>query len=76
MRGFFHPTTGYSLAYTMHCAEALANSLENEKASGLAEAARRALLRCRRDLSKSTSFLCGLNRMLFLAAVPQQRWRY
>jgi lycopene beta-cyclase len=67
--GLFHPTTGYSFPYAVRTAEVLAAS--DMSAGGVYR-------RLRDESSRawaSGAFFRGLNRMLFLAAPPTQRYR-
>lgn len=66
--GFFHPTTGYSLARAAEIAEALVAEPRLDTAS-IAESLRR---RSMTDW-RSDAFYRALNRMLFHAAAPAQR---
>lgn len=68
--GLFHPTTGYSLPEAVRLAELVAG-LPDLSAGPLFEAVKaHALQRWR-----AQAFFRLLNRMLFRAAVPTQRWR-
>ncbi len=68
--GLFHATTGYSFASAVRLAEAVA-ALPDVSAAPLFDAIRsHALAQWKRQ-----GFFRLLNRMLFLAATPQQRWR-
>jgi lycopene beta-cyclase len=68
--GFFHPTTGYSLP------DAARNALLLARQSDLTAPALHALFRSRAAaLWKERSFYPLLNRMLFRAAEPEQRYR-
>lgn len=68
--GFFHPTTGYSLADALENAVLLASQRELEAA------AVNALLRGRAErIWRERKFFQLLNRMLFRAAEPVQRYR-
>lgn len=66
----FHPTTGYSLPDAVALADALAAfaPLETRAVADFIEQRSRRLWRER-------AFFRMLNRMLFLAAAPEQRWR-
>lgn len=66
----FHPTTGYSLPEAAQLADAIA------EAPGLTSAAVDALVRARsRARWKDGGYFRLLNRMMFLAGEPEQRWR-
>ena len=68
--GFFHPTTGYSLP------DAVANAILISEQSDFSAAAVGALLRNRAErLWKERRFFQLLNRMLFRAAEPDERYR-
>ncbi|MGQ4879332.1 lycopene beta-cyclase CrtY [Billgrantia sp. LNSP4103-1] len=68
--GLFHPTTGYSLPHAVRLAERIAR-LDDLSAPALFDAIRReALGEWRRQ-----GYFRLLNRMLFLAGRPEQRWR-
>lgn len=66
----FHPTTGYSLPDAVALADQLVGvaDLETRSVSGFVEQ-----YSCR--LWQERSFFRMLNRFMFLAAVPDQRWR-
>lgn len=68
--GLFHPVTGYSLPEAVRLADLLAVTpdLSAEALHGLLQA-------YRRDLWRRQRFFRLLNRMLFLAGRPQDRWR-
>jgi lycopene beta-cyclase len=68
--GLFHPTTGYSLPHAVRLAERIA-ALPDLAAPLLFDAIRDEALREWR----SQRFFRLLNRMLFLAGRPEQRWR-
>ena len=66
----FHPVTGYSLPDAARLADEIA------EAPALTSAAVAALVKARSlGAWRRRSFLRALNRMLFLAAAPQERWR-
>jgi len=68
--GFFNYTTGYSFPEAVRCAEAVA-SLPDPDSAGLY-----AMLRARSErLWRRGGFLRALNRMLFLAGEPDERYR-
>lgn len=68
--GFFHPTTGYSLP------DAVANALLLSEQSDLRTHPVRVLLRTRAEqLWRDRGFFQLLNRMLFRAAEPAERYR-
>lgn len=66
----FHPTTGYSLPEAVRLAEHLA-ALPSWSADAVFAAIRAHAL----QRWSAQGFFRGLNRMLFLAASPEQRWR-
>jgi lycopene beta-cyclase len=68
--GLFHPTTGYSLPDAVRTARFVA-SLSDWSAPGLHDA----LHRFARRAWEARSFYRLLNRMLFKAAEPDERWR-
>jgi len=68
--GLFHSTTGYSLPHAVRLAERIAR-LPDLTATALFEAIRVEA----RAAWKSQGFFRLLNRMLFLAGSPDQRWR-
>ena len=74
--GFFHPTSGYSLPFSISCAEQLAAQIfyANNVHSDLFENSLQSVYRSRLALLKSAKFLIRLNRMLFRAATPNKRW--
>ena len=68
--GFFHPTTGYSLP------EAIANAALLAEQDDLSGTALHGLFRARAErLWRANGFYRSLNRMLFHAAPPSQRYR-
>ena len=68
--GFFHPTTGYSLP------DALVNAVLLSSAPGLGQKQVYDLLRSRAEhIWTERTFFQFLNRMLFRAADPEQRYR-
>lgn len=67
--GFFHPTTGYSLPSALRVSEALIELVDEGLAVSDAWRILNAEERPRR------SFYLMLNRMLFFAAKPEERWR-
>jgi lycopene beta-cyclase len=71
MRGaFFHPTTGYSLPEAVRLADEVAGISDLEGASLFELTHRRS-----KDLWRGTGYYRLLNRMLFRAAEPEQRYR-
>lgn len=74
--GFFHPTSGYSLPFSISCAEQLAAQIfyANHVHSDLFEKSLQSVYRSRLALFKSAKFLIRLNRMFFRAAIPNRRW--
>lgn len=66
--GLFHPTTGYSLPDAVRLADHLAESLRVDDVAG--DIRRRA-----RDVWAERGFYRLLNRMLFRAAKPQERYK-
>lgn len=68
--GLFHSTTGYSLPHAVRLAERIAN-LSDFSAPAVFDAIRHEA----RDAWKSQGFFRLLNRMLFLAGSPDNRWR-
>jgi lycopene beta-cyclase len=71
MRGlFFHPTTGYSLPDAMAVADLVAAAPELTSA-----AVRRRLRAHALELWRARGFYRALNRMLFRAAAPEQRYK-
>jgi lycopene beta-cyclase len=74
--GFFHPTSGYSLPFSISCAEQLAAQIFYAKHvhSDLFEKSQQSVYRSRMALFKSAKFLIRLNRMFFRAANPNRRW--
>ena len=68
--GLFHPTTGYSLPHAVRLADRIAS---------LTELSTSALLHAVRDEAqrqwRAQGYFRLLNRMLFLAGPPAQRWR-
>lgn len=68
--GLFHPTTGYSLPHAVRLAERIA-ALPGLDAPALFAAIR---MEARREW-QGQRFFRLLNRMLFLAGRPEQRWR-
>ncbi|MHA6495338.1 lycopene beta-cyclase CrtY [Pseudomonas borbori] len=68
--GLFHPTTGYSLPHAVRLADAIAN-LEDLSALALFATIRQ---EAQRQWQRQGYFRL-LNRMLFLAGRPEQRWR-
>ena len=68
--GLFHPTTGYSFPSAARLAEVIA-ALPDLSAAPLFDAVRAHAL----EEWRAQGFFRLLNRMLFLAATPGQRWR-
>lgn len=68
--GLFHPTTGYSLPCAVRLADRLAETPELN-----AEALNTLLRRHAREQWHQQRFFRLLNRMLFLAGEPENRWR-
>lgn len=66
--GLFHPTTGYSLAHAVRLADLIATQSDLSAASLAAVIERHA-----RHVWRSQAFFRALNRMLFLAARPEER---
>ncbi|MCX7865316.1 MAG: lycopene cyclase family protein, partial [Novosphingobium sp.] len=69
--GFFHPTTGYSFGLALRLADELAKRNGAFDSAALVAWARQRFLRHWRD----TRFFRLLNRMLFYAALPHERYR-
>ncbi len=68
--GLFHPTTGYSLPYAVRLADAIASSAD------LSAAALAALTRRHAEAAwRDGAYFRLLNRMLFRAGLPEQRYR-
>lgn len=67
--GFFHPTTGYSLPYAVANANRICDALKSDLdwALQIGEAGR--------DGARTQKFFILLNRMMFLAAEPESRYR-
>lgn len=68
--GLFHPTTGYSLPHAVRLADRLAQMPSLDAASVLAATRAEA-----ESAWRAHGFYRLLNRMLFLAGRPQDRWR-
>lgn len=68
--GLFHPVTGYSLPEAARLADLLASTQDLS-----ADAMQTVLYRHRHNLWQRQRFFRLLNRMLFQAALPTQRWR-
>ncbi len=68
--GLFHATTGYSLPYAVHVADLVA-SLDRLDSASLAPT----LERLARSVWRRQRFFRLLNRMLFFAAAPEERYR-
>lgn len=68
--GLFHPVTGYSLPEAARLADLLASTQDLS-----ADAMQTVLYRHRHRLWQRQRFFRLLNRMLFQAALPTQRWR-
>ena len=68
--GLFHPTTGYSLPHAVRLADAIA-AMPDLSAPALHAAIRS---HAKREW-RQQGFLRLLNRMLFLAGEPENRWR-
>lgn len=64
--GFFHPTTGYSLPVAVRLAELIAHTKR--------AALRPAFERFRREHQRQFRYFLMLNRLLFDATPPEQRW--
>ena len=75
MRGcYFHWTTGYSFPYAVRIAEIISQEIElNSKAKESDFI--RVLKPIQTELKKQSRYLSLLNRMLFLAAEPAERWK-
>jgi lycopene beta-cyclase len=72
--GLFHPVTGYSLPEAVRLAQWLADWVATAPDLN-AEALQPLLYRYRRTLWQRQRFFRLLNRMLFLAGAPDDRWR-
>ncbi len=68
--GFFHPVTGYSLPDAVKVAALIAQQRDLSH-----RAVHHALERHALSLWRERSFLRALNRMLFLAGRPEERWK-
>ncbi|WP_263263402.1 lycopene beta-cyclase CrtY [Pseudomonas sp. RIT-PI-S] len=68
--GLFHPVTGYSLPEAVRLADLLASTTDLS-----ADALQVLLYRHRLGLWRHQRYFRLLNRMLFLAAAPPQRWK-
>ncbi len=68
--GFFHPTTGYSLAHSIRLADQI-SAVPALDSAFLCEFLHDYAM----DLSNRMKFHCLLNRMLFLAANPSDRYK-
>ncbi|MBX9574086.1 MAG: lycopene beta-cyclase CrtY [Caulobacteraceae bacterium] len=68
--GLFHPTTGYSLPDAVRMADRLAEAIARDGPEAVVEARRHAL-----DLWRERGFYRMLNRLLFHAARPGQRYK-
>ncbi|MDH3978785.1 MAG: lycopene beta-cyclase CrtY, partial [Gammaproteobacteria bacterium] len=66
----FHPVTGYSLPQAVRLAETI-SKLDDFSARSIYDCTRQQS----RTLWEQTGFYRALNRMLFLAADPEQRWQ-
>lgn len=68
--GFFHPTTGYSLPTAVSLAARISSLHDLSLPSVLGE-----IEAFRKNRHQSLRFFCMLNRMMFLGADPDQRYR-
>lgn len=68
--GFFHPVTGYSLPWAVEVADRLSNLKYIDRLSILNE-----LRHIRKERESRIRFSCRLNRMMFMAARPEERFR-
>jgi lycopene beta-cyclase len=68
--GFFHPTTGYSLVELMRAIEEIV-----DKKAFTSDEAIKVLARFSIDAQKRHKFFYGFNRMLFLGALPEERFQ-
>jgi lycopene beta-cyclase len=65
--GWFHPTTGYSLPVALRVAQTLAEHGPRDAGPALAK--------LYREVQRQARFARRLNRLLFRAAAPEQRWQ-
>lgn len=68
--GFFHPVTGYSLPVAVELADRVSRLPRIEL-----HAVRQTIANFRRERAGAVRFFCMLNRMMFMAAPPQERFR-
>ena len=71
--GYFHLTTGYSLANAASAAEKIADTFVNHP-EGNIQRIHAELEALTQPIRKQAQFFALLNRMLFKAAVPERRW--
>ncbi len=72
--GFFHLTTGYSFSHTLKLVEAIAERFLGS-AAGAPDAIVKTVDRQRAAVFRQNHYFALLNRMLFLAATPEQRFQ-
>jgi lycopene beta-cyclase len=71
--GYFHATTGYSLPYAVEVAETIANEMSTASEWD-EQSIKRRLKSLQFRIGRQARFFSILNRMLFLAARPGERW--
>lgn len=75
MRGeYFHWTTGYSFSFAVRVAEAIAQEFQRNSVARQADF-NRLLSPIRSEIKKQSQYFSLLNRMMFLAAKPSERWK-
>lgn len=72
--GYFHLTTGYSLPLSVRVADTIARKYENNPKASVKDIQGQ-LHPLQFKIKKQARFFSLLNKMLFLAAAPSERWR-
>ncbi len=72
--GYFHWTTGYSFSFAVKVAEALAQKLQS-KPLAKKEDYEDSLKHIQKQIRTQSLYFSALNRMLFLASQPSERWK-
>ena len=75
LRGnYFHPTTGYSVPYAVRLSNIIADEIENNPSWNLKSISNQLDVH-RKKIRSQSHFFALLNRFLFLAAEPENRWK-
>jgi lycopene beta-cyclase len=72
--GYFHWTTGYSFSFAVRVAEVISQELQRNSEAKKADF-EKSLEPIQSEVKRQSQYFSLLNRMLFLAAEPSQRWK-